>query len=500
MELRIMSAKPKNLMETHPGTGDKNLSRHTGLIVNMTWVGLIFTFVTALALWMVGAPLPVILLLAPLVLAGIVILMATRSLRVDLKSAQQAIRSLLEHNHSLEKARIELELSAAIERNDLEHRADLSQATVEVMGSINSKILRSTNDLDQGLAECATLISERFDYSVVNIFMLETDIGQASDTAGDAKYGQRLRLRAANTQTGRQLIEQGYTLTLDQINSVTSAARLLTPIFAGEVQTVPPYLEDVDSPINQSEVALPLMIGKRLLGVLDLQGSMTSTLRREDLGVLQTLANQLSVAIENTIFLVSNQKNPQSLEQANENLSLVAKKNFLRKQPDRGFRAGSSGEPIAVNDSWNPLMIEARESGEIVFDNPVADAFTVAVPVKIRNEVAGVIRLRKPLEGSKWRPEEVALVQRLSDRLSAAVESARLFGETRRAAEREHLTGEITARMRSTNDPQAVLQIAARELRKALRADKAQLLVQTAVSHPPKVDEVDADNQAGDQP
>jgi hypothetical protein len=84
--------------------------------------------------------------------------------------------------------------------------------------------------------------------------------------------------------------------------------------------------------------------------------------------------------------------------------------------------------------------------------------------------------------------------------MSAALESARLFEETRRTAEREHLTGEITAHMRSTNDPQTVLQIAARELRKALRADRTQLLVQTAFVHSPKTDEADTVDHAGDQP
>jgi hypothetical protein len=146
------------------------------------------------------------------------------------------------------------------------------------------------------------------------------------------------------------------------------------------------------------------------------------------------------------------------------------------------------------------MMIKARESGQIVVGDPVADAFTLAVPVKIRNQVVGVVRLRKPDEAGKWRPEEVALVQRLSDRLSAAIESARLFEETRRAAEREHLTGEITARMRSTNDPQVVLQIAARELRKALHANKTQLLVQTTLANSPKVDDANSGNHPGDQP
>jgi len=68
-------------------------------------------------------------------------------------------------------------------------------------------------------------------------------------------------------------------------------------------------------------------------------------------------------------------------------------------------------------------------------------------------------------------------MQILSERLSSALESARLYEETRRRAERERLTGEITARVRASNDPQVILQTAVKELRRALQADRAQLLV-----------------------
>ena len=69
--------------------------------------------------------------------------------------------------------------------------------------------------------------------------------------------------------------------------------------------------------------------------------------------------------------------------------------------------------------------------------------------------------------------------QTLSERLGSAVESARLYEETRRRAEREQLTSEIIAKMRATNDPRTILQTAAFELRKALNVDRAQLLVKT---------------------
>lgn len=496
-----MTAKPKNIFEPNIETGGKDLYYRMRMVLTMSWAVLIFTLVTALALSLVGAPIQVILLLVPLLLAGTVILISTNYLRANFKYAHQLIKHLEEHNHSLEKLGNELELRAATESNDLQHRARLLEASADVIGSIYSSIFRSDRDLDQVLTESADLISERFNYPIVNIFIVEADLfSQGYGPDGDMDSANRLILRAANTETGRQLIEKGYSLSLEQENSVVTAAQTRNPIFAGIAYPLPPYMENNDLPIYQTEVALPLMIGDKLLGVLNIRGSTTSPLRREDLNTLQTLANQLTLAIENSLMFITNQNKIRSMDPGDGILSQDADKNLLRKQPNRGYRASSSGNPINVNDSWHPMMIKARESGQIVVGDPVADAFTLAVPVKIRNQVVGVVRLRKPDEAGKWRPEEVALVQRLSDRLSAAIESARLFEETRRAAEREHLTGEITARMRSTNDPQAVLQIAARELRKALHANKTQLLVQTTLATSPKVDDVHSGNHPGDQP
>jgi archaellum biogenesis protein FlaJ (TadC family) len=84
MEHKIMTAKPKNILAPHLGDGDKDMNRHARLFIFMSWGVLIIALVTALALWLAGAQIPIILLLVPLILAGVVILIATNRLRADL--------------------------------------------------------------------------------------------------------------------------------------------------------------------------------------------------------------------------------------------------------------------------------------------------------------------------------------------------------------------------------------------------------------------------------
>ena len=100
---------------------------------------------------------------------------------------------------------------------------------------------------------------------------------------------------------------------------------------------------------------------------------------------------------------------------------------------------------------------------------------TVAIPIKVRDQVIGVLDAYKPSGAGMWTAEEVALLRTLNDQLGAALESARLHQETQRRAARERLTTEVTARMRETLDIETVLQTAIREIGDALHLARIQV-------------------------
>jgi GAF domain-containing protein len=108
-------------------------------------------------------------------------------------------------------------------------------------------------------------------------------------------------------------------------------------------------------------------------------------------------------------------------------------------------------------------MIRAAESGSSVYTKNG----TVAIPIKEKDHILGVLRLSKPASES-WSKEELALAETLAQQLYLALENARLFQEAQRRAVRERLASEITGKMRMTNDPQFILQTAVQELRQAL--------------------------------
>jgi GAF domain-containing protein len=395
---------------------------------------------------------------AALIIIQIIIQLAMNNLREALAAGEKNQKRLEDTNRLLAETQAVLEKRVDERTAALEQRAGQLQAAVEVATAVTS-----IRDLDALLDEVTGLIAARFGYYHVGIYLPDEN-------------NQALALRSASSQIGRELIGQDFRLPLDEVSMATTTARTRQARVAADVRMDEQYRPLDALSLTQSEITLPLISGDKLMGVLDLQDVQVSAPSSEELTTLRLLANQTAIAIDNALLLASSRQSLESLQRAYGTLSREGWQKVLRSQAELGFRATAGGQTLPAGGEWAPEMAQAQAGGEIVR----ADPQTLAVPIKIREQVAGVVRLCKPDEAGPWRSDEIALVQTLSDRLSAALEGARLYEETRRRAERERLTGEITARLRASNDPQTILEVAARELRKALQADKAQLVVQAA--------------------
>jgi GAF domain-containing protein len=412
----------------------------------------------------------------------------------------------------------DLETQVKERTQDLEHRARQLQAAASV-----AQDSASIGDLDDLLNRVANSISQNFSYYHVGIFLLDEN----NETAV---------LRAANSDGGKQMLERGHKLKLGETSIVgyvanTRQSRLALDVGADAVHFKNPFL-----PQTRSEVALPLITGRqaanpgddeghkesteqiidssaitggRLWGVLDVQSTAEAAFTEQDIAVLQILANQVAIAIENAQLLIENKSAVTELQTALETsrklygeLTREAWSKLLQARPDSSYISrAESGKPVSAEarvdvtplttgggNAWQPEMLAVSQSGQSM----QPDAHTLLIPIRIREYTAGVLRLRKALDTPGWSRPEVDLIHNLADQLSVALESARLYEETRRRAERERLTGEITAKLRASNDPQVILQTAVNELRQALQASQARITIQTT-----SADTTAADLQAG---
>jgi GAF domain-containing protein len=193
------------------------------------------------------------------------------------------------------------------------------------------------------------------------------------------------------------------------------------------------------------------------------QGNKTGAFDQDALAALEGMADQVAVALDNARLFVQTEAALEAERRAYGQVSREAWAGLVRERPDWGYVCGQEGVVSPAQSDWQPVMIQAGEAGEIV----QRDGIEIAVPVKVQDNVTGVIRLKKP-DGALWNEDELALVGTLVDQLGLTLESARLYQDTQERAARDRLLGQVTARVRETLDVRAVLDTAAREIGETL--------------------------------
>jgi GAF domain-containing protein/HAMP domain-containing protein len=378
------------------------------------------------------------------------------------------------------------ERTALLERSALQYQA--AAAVAESASSIR--------DQEQLLQSVVHLIQQQFGYYHAGIFII--------DSANEYAV-----LRASNSPGGMQMLANGHKLSVAETSIVgacaaTRQSRLARATGVDAVHFKNPYLPD-----TRSEVALPLQATERLWGVLDVQSLVEDDFSEQDIAILQTVANQLAIAIENANLHLENQRAVAELEnllqtsrQMYGELTREAWSKLLKTRPYSGYRCQTRPDgriellpiasPIISPDSPDARLYPGAVSEKdatlsMPIESPAqSDQHTLLLPIRVRDTIAGVMRLRKEAQSPPWSQAERDLIATLSEQLSAALESARLYDETRRRAERERLTSHITAQLRASNDPQAILQTAIKELRQALGVTRTHI----EIKHPSSDDDV----------
>lgn len=149
-----------------------------------------------------------------------------------------------------------------------------------------SRIAAASQGLEQLLSQVVDLIRERFGYDHVFVFLLD-------------EHGRNAVLHEGSGPAGAELKLQGFQLPVGNTSIVGWVAQTGTPRIAAEVRSDPLY-HHVDLVADtHSEAAFPLRVGDRIIGVLDVQSRQPSAFSGTDLEALQTLSDQIAVAVEN---------------------------------------------------------------------------------------------------------------------------------------------------------------------------------------------------------
>ncbi len=391
---------------------------------------------------------------------------APRSELEDLGASLQII------GDRMKRSAEEMETELRARTREFERRSVLLKAVADV-----GKAITSFREISELLEQTTHLINEHFGYYHAGIFLLDDNKEYAV-------------LVAANSEGGKKMLARNHRLKVGETGIVGYVTQNAKARIALDVGADAVYFDNPDLPKTRSEMALPLVVGGQILGALDVQSVEPQAFTEEDISTLQILAEQLAVAIQNANLLNEMEKALEASRAVYGELSREAWSKLLREQPRIGFLATPPGTVQTRSETLEPNLAKAFETGGVVIGG---DHLTISVPIKIRGQAIGAIRLKKAEIAEAWSQEEINLAASLADQLSGALESARLYRESQQRAARETLLSEISARISAASHTDAILRETVQELGQTFAGASVtfQLLENFATSKQANLEEIE---------
>jgi GAF domain-containing protein/HAMP domain-containing protein len=309
----------------------------------------------------------------------------------------------------------------------VDERTEQLRASTEV-GRIASTIL----DPDVVITRVVNLITESFDYYYAAIFLLSkneqwAELKDATGTAGEILKNRHHQLPLTSaSMVGAAVLNREPQVALD---TGESAIRFNNPLL----------------PNTRSEIAIPLILGERVIGALDVQSIREADFKSDDIVTLQSMASQVAIAIENARLFKEMEQALQELRQINSQYVLSAWKDRTR-----------SSNLIYNTESATSLSTEETKE--------------INISLNLREESIGNIKLQTQGE---WNQDDQAWIEALATQVAISLENARLVEESQQSALRDRLSASITQKLWSSNSIDSILQTAIRELGQALEASEA---------------------------
>ncbi len=365
---------------------------------------------------------------------------------------------LKEVNQTLE-SRVEARTRELSETNKLmQKRATRLQVVSEVSQEISSNMGQNLQDL---LDRAVRIISERLDFYHVGIFLLDENREFAV-------------LRAASSQGGKRMLERQHQMRVGGAGIVGYVSQGGRPRIALDTGSDAIFFNNPDLPQTRSEMAVPLKYGSQIIGVLDIQSTLPAAFVDEDTDLISAVASQVAIAINHSL----------ASERAGFGVSGRVPKfgqGFAPKHGSVGYSYNADGTISISEPISSPSIEKALATGEIAQNQLSKNTPpAMAVPVKFRDQVIGIIHIEAAETDRKWTEDEITIIQSISERAAFALENARLLEQTRRRAEQEEAIAQISSQIGASTDFGHILQTTVEELGRTLGTTRAFIQLQTS--------------------
>jgi GAF domain-containing protein len=368
-------------------------------------------------------------------------------------------------NRELNQVKDTLEQQVAERTHELTQTSQSALAQAKQLAAISevARAITHIQDLEELLTSITALISERFGFYHVGIFLVD-------------EYRQYAVLRAANSLGGRRMLAHGHKLLVGQVGIVGFVSSTGEPRISLDVGSDAIFFDNPDLPETRSEMALPLKTSGTIIGVLDVQSEVESAFSQEDLNIMAILADQVTIAIENSKRYKEAQE---ALAESRAAFGESTRESW-RAMPASLEKYGFRYREAKIEELDAPISMPELAS---LKDQPMVTdgdgGETILVPIRVRGENIGILHIQARTAGRHWTENELSIIRSIAERGALALENARLFRETTKRAQIESLLSDITAKMSASINLTHILQTTAEELGRAMPGSEVVVQLQT---------------------
>lgn len=381
-------------------------------------------------------PLQWIINTAPLFLGIFACIAGMRQDRVVmlLDEIEESLKSQQKLIYQLEDTKSDLESLVVHQVTELKAAAQVAREAANI------------RNLEELLNKTVHLISDKFDFYHAGIFLLD-------DTE------QYAVLQAASSEGGQHMLARQHKLRIGKVGIVGHVAAQGEPRIALDVGADAVYFDNPDLPETRSEMSLPLKVREQVIGVLDIQSTEEKAFTQDDISILQTLADQIALAIDNARLLTESQQ------------SLIELYRLYEAQVAQAWDEYLYRRTLAYEYNQSAVTAVSPSHPHAI---PVADDQSVInLPISFRGQTLGTILLSRDADEEPFSMNEIAIARATISQLALSLENARLIESTYRQAERDRIATTITSKLWNSSDIDSILQTAVHELGLSLEVSDA---------------------------
>jgi GAF domain-containing protein len=376
------------------------------------------------------------------------------------------------------------------------NRAIQLQTAAEIARDISGSL-----DLGELLNKAVTLIRERFNFYHAAIFLVDS-------------LNEFAVIREATGEAGTQMKRAGHKLKVGSKSIVGYVTGSGEPLIVNDTTRDATYYANPLLPETRAEAALPLKVGQRILGALDVQSAQPYSFGSEDISVLRILSDQMAVAVINSELFADTQEHlsqhrllhhvttaaasgttlEEALNSAVQGLQvtlggdrvsiLLADKasktlkinSYAGYSEEVGQLSVPYGEGIT---GWVAVHLQPQRINDVSQDSRYIQVGSnvrseLAVPLSYRGDLLGVLNVESDQAGA-YNENDEEMLGTLGGSLAAIISNARLIEQVRRQVDHERMLYEVTSKIRRSTDMQTIMATTTSELSKVLGARRAQI-------------------------